>query len=153
MARMSVYAALGVRRVVGACIARGEGAVMEALPHADAVVLIQRGHEYKYARCATLAGARVEWADDIAAAIATGPAAILHPAHLDERLVDGPVNAVLVRGRRASELEAALAAGDPSVRTMVDGDAIVLCTEALTAGELDEIAGALTTAWQRLDDG
>ena len=46
---------------------------------------MQRGHEYKYARCATLAGARVEWIDDIVRrALETRPAAaILHPAHLD----------------------------------------------------------------------
>ena len=44
----------------------------EALPRVDAVVLMQRGHEYKYARCAALAGARVEWIDDIAAALASG---------------------------------------------------------------------------------
>ena len=57
----------------------------EALPLLDAVVLMQRGHEYKYARCAALAGARVEWVDDIAAALrARRPAAILHPAHLDD---------------------------------------------------------------------
>ena len=37
-----------------------------------AVVLMQRGHEYKYARCATLAGARVEWVDDIAGALGRG---------------------------------------------------------------------------------
>ena len=45
---------------------------------------MQRGHEYKYARCVALAGARVEWVDDIASALdAAAPAAILHPAHLD----------------------------------------------------------------------
>ena len=32
---------------------------------------MQRGHEYKYSRCAALAGARVEWVDDIVAALAT----------------------------------------------------------------------------------
>ena len=37
----------------------------------------------------------------------------------------------LVRGAAAT-LEPALAAGDPSVRAMVDGDALVFCTEALT---------------------
>ena len=59
---------------------------MEALPRVDSVVLLQRGHEYKYARCAALAGARVEWVDDVAAALeGEPPAAILHPAHLDAR--------------------------------------------------------------------
>jgi D-glucosaminate-6-phosphate ammonia-lyase len=82
-ARVVPGASAGIALAIGAGIARGDGAVMEALPHTDAVVLMQRGHEYKYARCATLAGARVEWTDDIVAALDTGAAAILHPAHLD----------------------------------------------------------------------
>ena len=57
---------------------------MEALPAVDSVVLMQRGHEYAWARMAALAGARVEWVEDIAAALARGgAAAVLHPAHLD----------------------------------------------------------------------
>ena len=76
-------ASAGIALAVGPCIARGDGPVMEALPRTDAVVLMQRGHEYKYARCATLAGARVEWTDDIVAALDGGAAAMLHPAHLD----------------------------------------------------------------------
>jgi D-glucosaminate-6-phosphate ammonia-lyase len=89
-------------------------------------------------RCAEeLPGARVE----------------LKQLTLDERLVDGPVNAVLVRGGPAAELDAALAAGCPSVRALVDGDALVFCTEALTAGETDEIVAALTPIWRSLDDG
>jgi L-seryl-tRNA(Ser) seleniumtransferase len=269
---------------------------MEALPRTDAVVLMQRGHEYKYARCATLPGARVEWTDDIVAALEPGAAALLHPAHLDgvpgtvaldvlaplaraagvnvvvdaaylsfplselehwaraadaacfsakyfwgpnaggfiagrahyvsdiaaidftgyesghwrtfgrafkldratvaatvaaleawtvldhdarlagyaelasvlaarcadlpgasvelkqftldEQLVDGPVNALLVRGRSPAPLVAALAAGDPSIRAMAFGDALMLCTEALTAAACDEIVAGLTTAWE-----
>jgi L-seryl-tRNA(Ser) seleniumtransferase len=296
-ARVVPGASAGIALSVAACIARGDGAVMEALPATDAVVLMQRGHEYKYARCAALAGARVVWVDDIAAALASGAAAILLPAHLDgangtlpldalarlaraagvpvvvdaayqsfplselprwsgaadlacfsakyfwgpngggfvagraglvadvaaldftgyesgrwrtfgrafkldratvaatiaaleawtaldhgarlagyaelaaalaarcaglahartelksftldERLVDGPVNAVVVwgAGSHTGEVEAALAAGDPSVRAMAFGDALVFCTEALRASELDEIATALAAAW------
>jgi hypothetical protein len=71
---------------------------------------------------------------------------------LDERLVDGPVNAVLVRGGPAADLEAALAAGDPSVRAMAHGDALVFCTEALAAREIDEIDAALAPIWRILDD-
>jgi L-seryl-tRNA(Ser) seleniumtransferase len=300
-ARVVPGASAGIALAVGAGLARGDGAVMEALPHTDAVVLMQRGHEYKYARCATLAGARVEWTGDIVAALDGGAAAILHPAHLDglagtvaldslaplaraagigvvvdaayqsfplselerwssaadaacfsakyfwgpngggfiagranyvdditaldftgyesghwrtfgrafkldratvaatvaafeawmvrdhdarlagyaelasalaarcaelagarvelkqftldERLVDGPVNAVLVRGRPPAELVAALAAGDPSIRAMAYDDALVFCTEALTAAESDEILAALTAVWQSLNDG
>ncbi len=88
-ARVVPGASAGIALAIGAAIAGGDGAVMEALPHVDAVVLMQRGHEYKYARCATLAGARVEWTDDIVAALEGGAAAILHPAHLDG--VDGTV--------------------------------------------------------------
>lgn len=301
-ARVVPGASAGIALSVGACIARGDGRVGEALPRVDAVVLMQRGHEYKYARCATLAGARVEWVDDIAGALAGGasrPVAILHPAHLDdaavrlaelaplaraagvpvvvdaaylsfpmselgrwanaadlacfsakyfwgpnaggfvagragpvadvaaldftgyesgewrtfgrafkldraavvatvaaleewavldhdarlagyaalaetlarrcaelpgarverkqftldERLVDGPINAVLVRGGDARALEAGLAAADPSIRAMAEGDALVFCTEALREPEVDEIAAALTSIWQSLDDG
>ena len=77
-------ASAGIALAVGACIARGDGAVMEALPRTDAVVLMQRGHEYKYARCAALAGARrgVDRRHRRGAARG-GAAAVLHPAHLD----------------------------------------------------------------------
>jgi L-seryl-tRNA(Ser) seleniumtransferase len=294
-ARVVPGASAGIALAVGACIARGEGRAMEALPLHSAFVVMQRGHEYKYARCAKLAGARVEFVDDIVGAMERGPAAVLHPAHLDgvgvpletvaaaarsagvpvvvdaaymsfpltdlgrwasggdvacfsakyfwgpngggfvagraglvadvaaldftgyesgpwltfgrawkldratvcatvaaleewfavdhdarlrgyaslaeslaarvgprrgargelrqftldERVVDGPVNAVVLRGAggRAGEVVDALAAGTPSVRAMLDGDAIVLCTEALRRFEIDEIALALSLSW------
>jgi L-seryl-tRNA(Ser) seleniumtransferase len=279
-ARVVPGASAGIALSVGACIARGDGAVGEQLPATDAVVLMQRAHAYKYARCARLAGARVELVEDLAEGLALAPVAILHPAHLDglgmplsevaalgvpvvvdaaylsypldelarwsdadfacfsakyfwgpngggfvagrreriadlaaldftgyesgewrtfgrafkldratiaatvaaleewvamdhaarwdgyaaaarelagaigggelkqftldERLIDGPVNAVVVPG--AAGLAEALAAGDPSVRTIVDGDALVLCTETLAPGEVYEIAGV----WRNL---
>src|SRR4051794_19452797 len=283
-ARVVPGASAGIALAVGACIARGDGAVGEALPATDAVVLMQRVHAYKYARCARLAGARVELVEDLAEGLAMhAPVAILHPAHLDdlgvplervqelgvpvvvdaaylsyplselgrwcsaadftcfsakyfwgpngggfvagrreriaalaaldftgyesgewqtfgrawkldrativatlaaleewlgmdhaarcegygalarelaaalpggevelkqftldERLVDGPVNAVVLRG--AAALEPALAAGDPSVRAIVDGDALVLCTETLAPGEVGEVAEAVWRA-------
>jgi seryl-tRNA(Sec) selenium transferase len=301
-ARVVPGASAGIALSVGACIARGDGRVGEALPRVDAVVLMQRGHEYKYARCATLAGARVEWVDEIAAALARGGAcAVLHPAHLDdealplsvvaplarlagvpvvvdaafmsyplselerwstagdvacfsakyfwgpnaggfvaggaalvadvaaldftgyesgswrtfgrafkldrttvvatvaaleewvgtdhaarlaeyasraavlaerlsaalpgagvslvqftldERVVpDGPVNAVLLRGRDPAQLSARLAAGDPSVQAMAIGDALIFCTEALGDDAPDEILVALRPIWSSLDDG
>jgi D-glucosaminate-6-phosphate ammonia-lyase len=309
-ARVVPGASAGIALSVGACIARGDGQLSEALPRVESVVWMQRGHEYKYARCVGLAGARVEWMDDVVGALALAggdgdgaarPAAILHPAHLDaaavglaevaplaraagvpvvvdaaylnfpmselerwaaaadlacfsakyfwgpntggfvagrarpvadvaaldftgyesgewrtfgrafkldratvvatvaaleewaaldhdarlagyaklaaelakrceelpgagahveqklftldERLVDGPINAVLVRGGDAVALEAGLAAGDPSIRAMAEGDALVLCTEALRPGEVDEIAAALASLRQSLDDG
>ena len=70
---------------------------------------------------------------------------------LDEEFVNGPVNAVLVHG--AAALEAALAAGDPSIRALADDEGLVFCTEALASRELDEIVEALADAWQRLADG
>jgi L-seryl-tRNA(Ser) seleniumtransferase len=82
-ARVVPGASAGIALAIGACVARGDGAAMEALPRVESVVVMQRGHEYKYARCAGLAGARVEWVDDVAAALASRPAAVLHPAHLD----------------------------------------------------------------------
>jgi D-glucosaminate-6-phosphate ammonia-lyase len=277
-ARVVPGASAGIALAVGACIARGDGAIAEALPETDAVVLLQRAHVYKYARMAKLAGARVVEVEDLArAARELRPAAILHAAHLDargvplaeverlgvpvvvdaaylsfpveqlarwsradfacfsakyfrgpngggfvagrreriadlaaldftgyesgewrtfgrawkldratiaatvaaleewvaldhaerwdgyaalarelaaalpgarlmhftldERLVDGPVNAVVLAG--AAGLEPALAAGDPSVRAIALGDALVLCTETLSADEVGELAEAV----------
>jgi len=83
-ARVVPGASAGIALAVGACIARGDGAVGEALPATDAVVLMQRAHAYKYSRCARLAGARVELVEDLAEGLAAlEPVAILHPAHLD----------------------------------------------------------------------
>ena len=80
-----------------------------------------------------------------------GASAELKQFTLDERLLDGPVNAVVVAG--AAALEASLAAADPSVRAIVDGDALVFCTDALVASEIDEIVAALASVWPNLDDG
>jgi hypothetical protein len=66
---------------------------------------------------------------------------------LDERLVDGPVNAVGVPG--AASLEPQLAAGDPSVRAITVGDALVFCTETLGPGEIAEIAAV----WREVGAG
>jgi D-glucosaminate-6-phosphate ammonia-lyase len=301
-ARVVPGASAGIALSIGACIARGSGRVAEALPLVDAVVLVQRDHaSYQYARCATLAGARIEWVDEIEAALARGGAcAVLHPAHLDDVAValdvvaplarlagvpvvvdaaflsyplselerwsnagdvacfsakyfggpngggfvagrsgvvadvaaldftgyesgpwrtfgrafkldraivaatvaaleewvafdhearlaghaarasalsarcgalagagvelgqftlderwvaDGPVNAVLLRGRDPAALETALAAGDPSVRALVLDDALMLCSETLREDEVDEISVALHTIWPTLAFG
>src|SRR6201999_4492344 len=90
-ARVVPGAAAGIPLSVGACVARGDGVAMETLPLVESVVLMQRAHEYKYARCVALAGARVEYVDDLSASLAAlaaapadgGPVAVLHPAHLD----------------------------------------------------------------------
>lgn len=88
---------------VAACIAGRRGDLNEQLPEGDVerrTVLLQRGHNYKYARCALLAGGRpteVESvsADQLAAALEPDVAAILHPAHLDGRDGTLPLDAVL----------------------------------------------------------
>jgi D-glucosaminate-6-phosphate ammonia-lyase len=282
-ARVVPGASAGIALSVAACIARGDGAIAEALPRTDAVVLLQRAHAYKYARCARLAGAQVVEVDSPAEGLSLDPVAILHPAHLDdagvplpavrelgvpvvvdaaylsypldeparwsgadfacfsakyfrgpngggfvagrreriedlaaldftgyesgrwrtfgrafkldratiaatvaaleewvgldhaarwagyeaiardlaevfggallkhftldERIVDGPINAVVVPG--AAGLEPLLAAGDPSVRTIADGDDLVLCTETLAPGEVEEIARVWRSAGAR----
>lgn len=275
-ARVVPGASAGIALSVGACIARGDGAVGEALPETDAVVLMQRAHGYKYVRCARLAGARVVEVDSLPDGLELSPVAILHPAHLDgagmpleevrslgvpvvvdaaylsypldelwrwsadfvcfsakyfwgpngggfvagrreriadlaaldftgyesgrwrtfgrafkldraaivatvaaleewvamdhasrwagyeasaraiaaalpgaslaqftldERLVDGPVNAVVLPGE--AELVSALAAGDPSIRALDVGDALVVCTETLAADEIGLVADAI----------
>jgi D-glucosaminate-6-phosphate ammonia-lyase len=294
-ARVVPGASAGIALAVAACVAGDDGAVMEALPACDATVVLQRGHAYKYARCAALAGARVVAVEDVAGALRREPAAaaVLHPGHLDgvagtlalaelaplaraagvpvvvdaaylsdpvselrrwagagdlacfsakyfggpnaggfvsgrreavaalaaldftgyesgrrrtfgrawkldratvvatvvaleewiatdhearrrghaalasalaarvrvlpgarvslagftldERLVDGPVNAVVLDA--AAALEEPLAARDPSVRALAVGDALVLCTEALGAGEIDDVGAALEAVW------
>jgi seryl-tRNA(Sec) selenium transferase len=75
-ARVVPGASAGIALSVAACIARGDGPAMEALPATDAGVYQQPGHAYKYARVARLSGARL--VERLA-----GAAAVLHPAHLD----------------------------------------------------------------------
>ncbi|MGW0806551.1 aminotransferase class V-fold PLP-dependent enzyme [Nonomuraea sp. NPDC002799] len=93
-ARVVPGASAAIALSVAACIARMDGKRMETLPHTDDApdeVLLQHGHRYKYARCATLAGARLvevggpdgTTADELAAAIGPRTAAILLPVHLD----------------------------------------------------------------------
>jgi hypothetical protein len=64
---------------------------------------------------------------------------------LDEQLLAAPVNAVVIRG--AGDLTPGLAARDPSVRAMFLDGALVLCTEALSAPELGEVADAVSALW------
>src|SRR4051812_27283891 len=80
-ARVVPGASAAIALAVGACVARGRGSVMEALPRVDSVVLLQRAHaSYKYARCAALAGARGGWGGDGAAGGAARPAPGRPPA-------------------------------------------------------------------------
>jgi seryl-tRNA(Sec) selenium transferase len=99
-------------------------------------------HAARWAGYAELAGTL---ADRLSAL--PGAECALRQFTLDERLVDGPVNAVVLTGGNAAALERALAAGDPSVRAMAYGDALVFCTEALTGAELAELDSAVRTSW------
>jgi D-glucosaminate-6-phosphate ammonia-lyase len=70
---------------------------------------------------------------------------------LDERLVDEPVNAVLVyanQGSRhqAAEVEAMLARGNPSIRAVVVGDVLALCLETVREDEDELIIERLLAA-------
>jgi L-seryl-tRNA(Ser) seleniumtransferase len=89
-ARVVPGASAGIALSVGACMTRAEGPLMEQLPDTAGMrsgVLMQRGHHYKYDRCARMTGAElVECPPDEAAldaALAGEIACVLHPAHLD----------------------------------------------------------------------
>jgi D-glucosaminate-6-phosphate ammonia-lyase len=108
-ARVVPGASAGIALGVAACIAGRRGDLNERLPGGDVerrTVLLQRGHDYKYARCALLAGARlreVEAAspEELGAALTDDVAAVLHPAHLDGRDGTLPLASVVesARGR------------------------------------------------------
>jgi L-seryl-tRNA(Ser) seleniumtransferase len=70
---------------------------------------------------------------------------------LDERLLPDPVNAVLVRpdpesGHTAATLDAALSAGEPSIRAAVVGDVLSLCLETVLEREDGELIERLHSA-------
>lgn len=110
-ARVVPGASAGIALAIAACLTRGDGARMEALPEVigvpDAVVL-QRAHRYKYARCVTPAGGRiVEVGDErgtaeseLTEALRGGATAILHPAHLDGVGTSLPLDAVVAIAHR-----------------------------------------------------
>jgi L-seryl-tRNA(Ser) seleniumtransferase len=87
-ARVVPGASSGIALSVGACMTGGDGTLMEQLPTTTgmrASVVMQRGHHYKYDRCARMTGASiVECAPDaLAEALGGDVACVLHPAHLD----------------------------------------------------------------------
>ena len=93
-ARVTLGASGAMTLGVAACIARGDGAVLERLPDASGApneVLIQRRHRYRYDSVVRLAGARLvevgshngTTAEDLDAAAGPKTAAIIFPAHLD----------------------------------------------------------------------
>jgi D-glucosaminate-6-phosphate ammonia-lyase len=96
-ARVVPGASAGIALSVGACMTRADGRLMEQLPETTGMrsaVLIQRGHRYKYDRCARMTGARIVEGDltsfdDVAC--------VLHPAHLDGREGTLPLAEVAAR--------------------------------------------------------
>lgn len=88
-ARVVPGASAAIALGVAACIVGEPGPDIERLPAVDRPrrVVLQRGHRYKYARCALLAGAELveppEGEDAFVAALEDGAVAVLHPGHLD----------------------------------------------------------------------
>lgn len=93
-ARVTPGASAAIALGIGACMTRGDQRRIEALPNTSDMpneVILQRGHRYKYQRCAELAGARIvevgseqgTTPEEIAQAIGPMTAALFVPAHLD----------------------------------------------------------------------
>ena len=85
-ARVVPGASAGIALALGACVARGYGRGDGGAAAASTrCVLMQRGHEYKYARCARWRGRGWSGWTTSRPRCASRPAAVLHPAHLDAR--------------------------------------------------------------------
>jgi L-seryl-tRNA(Ser) seleniumtransferase len=93
-ARVVPGASAGLALATGACMTGHDGARMEQLPDTTGLrnhILMQRGHRYKYTRCALMSGARVVEVGDETGTRArefregmkNEIACVLHPAHLD----------------------------------------------------------------------
>jgi D-glucosaminate-6-phosphate ammonia-lyase len=84
-ARVTPGAAAGLALGAAAFLTRGEPEAVARLPETDGVVLVQRPHRYRYDRCIRLSGARLIEVDgdNLADALADGPAALAFPGHLD----------------------------------------------------------------------
>ncbi|HEX5498929.1 MAG TPA: DegT/DnrJ/EryC1/StrS family aminotransferase, partial [Thermomicrobiales bacterium] len=111
-ARVTPGASAAIALGVAACMTENDPVKMAQLPDAADLaneVILQRGHRYKYARCALLPGARlVEVGGDdrtrpeeIEAAINPRTAALLLPAHLEGHNGTVPLAEVAVIGRAA----------------------------------------------------
>lgn len=93
-ARVVPGASAGIALSVGACMTRADGPKMEQLPDTTGMrgaVYMQRGHHYKYDRCARMTGARIVEGD---LSSFDDVACILHPAHLDGRNGTQPLETV-----------------------------------------------------------
>lgn len=107
-ARVVPGAAAGIALSIGACMTGGDGARMEQLPDTTGMqdgVVMQRGHRYRYDRCARLPGSRiveVEGAPEVfRRALDDGAACVFHPAHLDGAPGTLPLGEVSALAREA----------------------------------------------------
>jgi L-seryl-tRNA(Ser) seleniumtransferase len=93
-ARITPGASAAIALGIGSCLTGDDREKMERLPETSAMpneVILQRGHRYKYDRCALLAGARIVEVgseagtrrEEIEQAIGPNTVALFLPAHLD----------------------------------------------------------------------
>jgi D-glucosaminate-6-phosphate ammonia-lyase len=107
-ARVVPGAAAGIALSIGACMTGGDGARMEQLPDTTGMpdrVVMQRGHRYRYDRCARLPGGRIVEVegtrDGVRRALDDGAACVFHPAHLDRAPGTLPLGDVSALAREA----------------------------------------------------
>ena len=109
-ARVTPGASAAIALGIGACLTGQDRTRIERLPETAGMpneVILQRGHRYKYERCALLPGARLALvgepdetrAEEIARAIGPQTAALFVPAHLDGRNGTVPLVEVAAIGR------------------------------------------------------
>jgi L-seryl-tRNA(Ser) seleniumtransferase len=114
-ARVTPGASAAIALGTAACMTGMDGPSWERLPDTTGMkneVVMQRGHRYKYARCARMTGARIVEAggdhgttlDQLSAAIGPNAAAILFPAHLDGKPGTVALREVTKLGRGLHEL-------------------------------------------------
>jgi D-glucosaminate-6-phosphate ammonia-lyase len=109
-ARITPGASAAIALGIGACLTRDDREKMERLPETSGMpneVILQRGHRYKYDRCALLPGARtvevgseaVTRREEIDQAIGPNTVALYLPAHLDGHNGTVPLRDVAAIGR------------------------------------------------------
>ncbi len=109
-ARITPGASAAIALGIGACLTGDDRQKMERLPETSGMpneVILQRGHRYKYDRCALLPGGRIVEVgsdkgtrrEEIAQAIGKSTAALFVPAHLDGHHGTVPLIDVAAIGR------------------------------------------------------
>jgi D-glucosaminate-6-phosphate ammonia-lyase len=109
-ARITPGASAAIALGIGACLTGNDREKMERLPETSGMpneVILQRGHRYKYDRCALLPGARIVEVgsesgtrrEEIEQAIGPNTAALFVPAHLDGHYGAVPLADVAAIGR------------------------------------------------------